>query len=79
MGPMRNPNPRGSLWVYTYGGSRAPELTTVELTGFPASAYFHPLGIDITPVPGTNKYHLFVINHSKDASVIDLFSLELRT
>jgi len=73
MGPLKDPNPRGAIWVYTY--SPTPDIQQLELVGYPTSADFHPLGIDIVNDPQKRIQFLFVINHGRKRSTIEHFTL----
>src|ERR1700761_2193088 len=72
---MLNPYPRGNLWLYTPG--KAESIEPVILEGLPPATFFHPLGLDVITSPGSNTSDLFVVNHGKDATTIEQFTLAL--
>lgn len=76
MGPLRDPNPLGALWVVdlTDGAPTSPRKLSLE--GYPPNHDFHPLGFDITPAVTPNGVsHLFVVNHARERSTIEQFTL----
>ncbi|CAE6414348.1 unnamed protein product [Rhizoctonia solani] len=75
MGPMRNPDPRGSLWALHYNSTTTKEPYPLELTNFPTHADFHPLGIEITPADPTGMSRLLVVNHRRENSTIEVFCI----
>ncbi|CAE6531291.1 unnamed protein product [Rhizoctonia solani] len=75
MGPMRNPDPRGSLWALHYNSTATEQPYPLELTNFPTKADFHPLGIEITPADSTGTSRLLVINHQRQNSTIEVFHI----
>lgn len=75
MGPLRDPNPRGALWYYDMGavGSKPRRIT---LEGYPEEHDFHPLGLDIYISEPNEPYsNLFVVNHARNSSTIEQFTL----
>nr|GAT60790.1 predicted protein [Mycena chlorophos] len=73
MGPLRNPEPRGSLWVLD-GADSLPQR--LELANYPPDHNFHPLGIAISPSTGEDgSSNLFVVNHARKRSYIEQFTL----
>ncbi|EJD49653.1 hypothetical protein AURDEDRAFT_182789 [Auricularia subglabra TFB-10046 SS5] len=74
MGPLRDPNPRGALWVYDYTSS-GNNLYKVTLAGYPPHADFHPLGLAVHSDPATAKHTLFAVNHGRNASTVEVFDL----
>ncbi|KAH7106496.1 hypothetical protein BKA62DRAFT_651176 [Auriculariales sp. MPI-PUGE-AT-0066] len=68
-GPMLNPDTRGTIWIAEHGGNSKLQLQKLDLRGY-EHADFHPLGIAL------HEKTLFVINHRKAASTIELFHLE---
>lgn len=73
MGPMDKPDPRGSIYIYDYAGSKA--VHNVELVGFPTTSDFHPLGFDLYEADG--KASLFVINHQRTGPSIEVFDVTI--
>ncbi|PWN54161.1 hypothetical protein IE53DRAFT_359427 [Violaceomyces palustris] len=77
-----SPDPRGALWIYDYhkvarGGTAAPVI--VKLVGFPSHFDFHPLGTAMYDSPNTkhsSTTRLFVVNHRRTRSTIEVFDLE---
>jgi hypothetical protein len=74
MGPLANPNPHGGLWIYT-PGKKSAELHRLVLKNYPKGHDFHPLGLDIYPSYGGNASNLFVINHARERSTIEHFTI----
>jgi len=72
---MSDPSPRGALWFYNTGNASArPRRITLE--GYPEAHDFHPLGFDIYPSQPDQPYsNLFVVNHARDNSTIEHFTL----
>jgi hypothetical protein len=90
MGPLLNPDPRGTLWVYSFQesdtivgtaknivttGSTKPKAKQIELAGYPEGHDFHPLGMAIYPSYGGAVSYLFVINHARQRTFIEQFEL----
>jgi hypothetical protein len=77
MGPLRDPEPRGDLWVYSPSHGRKSEGTLQRLTlaGFPVGHDFHPLGLEVYPSHAGNSSTLFVANHARTRTVIEQFTL----
>lgn len=84
MGPLRSPNPLGSLWLYAPKYTkenvgaidpRKVEAQRIKLKGYPDGHDFHPLGMGIWPSYGGNGSHLYVINHARHGTVIEQFTL----
>ncbi|KAJ9478278.1 hypothetical protein PHBOTO_001862 [Pseudozyma hubeiensis] len=80
MGPLKTPEPRGRLFTYGYPtSSRSGDevaAVPVELVDFPAERTFHPLGVSILPGrDGDDSRLLFVINHGREYSSVEVFHL----
>ncbi|KAF8317476.1 hypothetical protein DL93DRAFT_574248 [Clavulina sp. PMI_390] len=75
MGPLRDPTPRGVLWIYDFGNKYHPAPHPLPLEGFPHDASFHPLGIDVLGATPEEPAHLFVVNHGKAFSTVEQFKL----
>ena len=79
MGPLSDPSSHGALWLYDIGGDAigAPARPRrITLEGYPETHDFHPLGLDIYPShPGQPYSNLFVVNHARDNSSIEQFTL----
>jgi hypothetical protein len=74
MGPLRDPNPHGSLWVYSPDAGARPSRITLQ--GYPEAHDFHPLGLDIWPTgEGGGPSNLFVVNHARARTVIEQFTM----
>lgn len=72
MGPLKDPGPRGKLWLYDYANTkRSRELA---LDHFPVEYDFHPLGI--AHFSDALKTTLFVINHRRTGPSIESFSID---
>jgi hypothetical protein len=74
MGPLANPYPHGGLWTYI-PGKKSADLRRLTLTNYPKGHDFHPLGLDIYPSYGGNASNLFVVNHARERTVIEQFTL----
>ncbi|KAJ2916625.1 hypothetical protein MD484_g3784, partial [Candolleomyces efflorescens] len=74
MGPLRDPNPRGSLWVYNPASlSERPQPKRITLQGYPEGHDFHPLGFELWPSYAGNSSNLYVINHARERTFIEQF------
>ncbi|KAG1838422.1 hypothetical protein F4604DRAFT_1941407 [Suillus subluteus] len=72
MGPLRNPEPRAYLWlVETVDNS----LQRIELDGYPEGHNFHPLGIEVTPSQDGAPSILYVVNHAREETTIEHFTI----
>ncbi|KAI9461722.1 hypothetical protein BJY52DRAFT_196074 [Lactarius psammicola] len=75
MGPLDDPDPRGALWFYDMGAVGAKPRRIV-LEGYPEGHDFHPLGLDVYPSGPNQPYsNLFVVNHARNGSTIEQFTL----
>ncbi|KAJ2936665.1 hypothetical protein H1R20_g427, partial [Candolleomyces eurysporus] len=74
MGPLRDPNPRGTLWVYNPSTERS-QPKRVTLKDYPEGHDFHPLGFEIWPSYGGNSSNLYVINHARERTFIEQFAI----
>jgi hypothetical protein len=79
MGPLSDPSSHGALWFYNIGGDAigAPaQPRRITLEGYPETHDFHPLGLDIHPSHPDQPYsNLFVVNHARDNSSVEQFTL----
>ncbi|KAF8317477.1 hypothetical protein DL93DRAFT_573901 [Clavulina sp. PMI_390] len=75
MGPLRDPTPKGTLWIYDFKDGQKHPPQPLLLEGFPEEASFHPLGIDILGATSEEGAHLFVVNHAKSFSTVEQFKL----
>ncbi|KAF8656826.1 hypothetical protein AX16_002374 [Volvariella volvacea WC 439] len=77
MGPLSNPEPRGSLFWYApgkdHGDGRATKPQKITLQGYPPNHDFHPLGAEVYPSYGGNSSYLYVINHARQRTFIEQF------
>ncbi|KZT22359.1 calcium-dependent phosphotriesterase [Neolentinus lepideus HHB14362 ss-1] len=69
-GPLRDPTPRGALWVYD---QKSDKVEYISFKGYPAGHDFHPLGLEIWPSYGGNASNLFVVNHGRHNTTIEQF------
>ncbi|MBW0493485.1 hypothetical protein O181_033200 [Austropuccinia psidii MF-1] len=85
IGPLKNPNPRGRLFAYHLNNLSTPaneipssdhRIYSLDLDGFPSTQDFHPLGLEIDD-SNDHLSRLFVVNHRRDRSVIEIFELKL--
>ncbi|KAJ6505967.1 hypothetical protein DFH09DRAFT_285256 [Mycena vulgaris] len=72
LGPLRNPDPRGALWLLSTEDDDVPQRLVLD--NYPPNHDFHPLGIAISPSYG-NASNLFVVNHARRKTVIEQFTL----
>ncbi|VDC04435.1 unnamed protein product [Peniophora sp. CBMAI 1063] len=72
LGPLRDPTPRGALWLSDLS---THNLLKIELVDFPKHHTFHPLGLEASPARTGRTSRLFVVNHARNASVIEEFTL----
>ena len=91
MGPLHDPEPKGSLWLYVPGPSSAHDRRLklsalpanlaahrahpISLANYPPNHDFHPLGIAIWPSHNGNSSNLFVVNHARQRTFIEQFVL----
>ncbi|KAK7033125.1 hypothetical protein R3P38DRAFT_2700561 [Favolaschia claudopus] len=73
MGPLRNPDPHGNLWLLAMGKESVPQRITFD--NYPAGHDFHPLGIAISPFDGDTPSNLFIVNHARERTVIEQFTM----
>ncbi|KAA1117844.1 hypothetical protein PGT21_025306 [Puccinia graminis f. sp. tritici] len=83
LGPLKNPDPRGQLFVYHILENEPTQQShdrvyELDLTGFPAGQDFHPLGLELHQL-NKNSARLFLVNHRRDRSVIEVFKLEFNS
>ncbi|KAF6754497.1 arylesterase [Ephemerocybe angulata] len=76
MGPLRDPNPRGTLWVYTPSANSPPKPSKVTFEDYPEGHDFHPLGFEIWPSYGGSTSNLYVVNHARERTVIEQFLMD---
>lgn len=78
MGPLSDPTPHGSLWVYDPSKPTVPSSNPARITlaGYPAGHDFHPLGFEIWPSYSGNASSLYVVNHARARTVIEHFVLD---
>ncbi|PGH00868.1 hypothetical protein GX51_05532 [Blastomyces parvus] len=74
MGIFKNPDPRGSLYVYDYAATG--NIKELEITGFPQNVDFHPLGINFFRSSPKAKTRLFVTNHQRTGSTVAVFDVD---
>ncbi|PPQ65286.1 hypothetical protein CVT26_000246 [Gymnopilus dilepis] len=90
MGPLKDPNPRGGLWLYVPSkeGSKEKSLASkvtpdtphrIEFKNYPENHDFHPLGIAIWPSHRGEPSNLYVINHAREKTVIEQFTIDPAT
>lgn len=92
MGPLNDPDPLGTLWVYSphakldaevagFFGSKKTTTTVpvrplpVTLENYPEGHDFHPLGIKIYPSYGGNASNVYVVNHARQRTFIEHFTI----
>jgi len=70
---LKYPDPHGTIWLYTPSTAK---FEPMAMDNFPKDGYFHPLGIDILVDPQSSESLLAAINHGKDRTTIEIFSLQ---
>ena len=73
MGPLLDPQPKGSLWILDVVKGAAP--VRLDLAGFPQDHDFHPLGLDIYPSHDGESSVPFVVNHARGRTCVEQFSV----
>ena len=71
---MTNPDPKGTLYIYDYSSKK--DLRAIRLFGYPENADFHPLGLDFFRGTEGGLTRLFVVNHQRTGSTIDILDLD---
>lgn len=71
---MYDPNPKGTLFLYNYISKSG--LRPIELVGLPPTTDFHPLGINFYREKAGGLTRLFVVNHQRNGSTVDIFDLD---
>ncbi|KDR76333.1 hypothetical protein GALMADRAFT_247725 [Galerina marginata CBS 339.88] len=94
MGPLRNPDPHGALWLYVPQnradkGQGKPQILSskiaankahrIVLKNYPANHDFHPLGVEIWPSHAGNSSNVYVINHARERTVVEQFVINPST
>ncbi|CAO2657305.1 Nn.00g034310.m01.CDS01 [Neocucurbitaria sp. VM-36] len=68
----------GNIWIYDYSTPNLPDseaLKPLQLTNYPHTTDFHPLGIEFD----TSTSTLYVINHSRHSgSIIEVFQVSIK-
>ncbi|KIJ40134.1 hypothetical protein M422DRAFT_49292 [Sphaerobolus stellatus SS14] len=74
MGPLKDPNGRGALWIHDPNSKKAPQK--IEFVNYPSETDFHPLGISVLPgaTPSASS-QVIVVNHGRHNTTIEEFSL----
>ncbi|EAU85427.2 arylesterase [Coprinopsis cinerea okayama7 len=77
MGPLRDPSPKGALWVHKPSKKGEPEgkPQRITLKGYPENHDFHPLGLEAWPSYGGNASNLYVVNHARERTTIEQFTI----
>ncbi|KAK2800156.1 hypothetical protein FQN50_008251 [Emmonsiellopsis sp. PD_5] len=76
MGVFENPDPKGNLFIYDYASTGS--LKELEFVDFPETSDFHPLGVNFfRSSPGASS-RLFVVNHARTGSRVDIFDLDYK-
>ncbi|KAJ4476238.1 arylesterase [Lentinula aciculospora] len=70
LGPLLDPTPRGSLWIYSSKLNKTARLT---LENFPDERTFHPLGVEVYPSYSGNASYMYVVNHAANETAIEQF------
>ncbi|PGH35943.1 hypothetical protein GX50_01268 [[Emmonsia] crescens] len=74
MGIFKNPDPKGSLYIYDYAATGT--IRELELTGFPDTADFHPVGVNFFRSSPDSPTRLFVVNHQRTGSTVAVFDVD---
>ncbi|KAG6816885.1 hypothetical protein H0H87_002005 [Tephrocybe sp. NHM501043] len=83
MGPLNDPDPIGSLWLYEPDEklkkgkaiANPSKLKHIKLRRYPADHDFHPLGVEVYPSYAGNTSNVYVVNHARSRTVIEQFIL----
>lgn len=79
MGPLKDPEGHGSLWVYEPTSRKENparrKVRRIILKDYPAGHDFHPLSVEVYPSYGGKPSNLYVINHARARTVIEQFTL----
>lgn len=75
MGPLKEPNPRGALWLVDFDG-KAEATHTLKLEDYPDDKDFHPLGVQIWPSRSGSTSNMFVVNHGRNETTIEQLVLD---
>ncbi|KAF9223923.1 hypothetical protein BS17DRAFT_125777 [Gyrodon lividus] len=73
MGPLRDPEPRGYLWLFSTADGSSHR---VMLDNYPDGHDFHPLGMDIYPSENGAPSNLFIVNHARERTTIEQFTID---
>ena len=87
MGPLRDPNPRGALWLYVPSlPENKPHIISsnvetnkphrITMKNYPPNHDFHPLGVEIWPSHAGNASNVYVVNHARESTVIEQFIID---
>ncbi|PPQ66562.1 hypothetical protein CVT24_007127 [Panaeolus cyanescens] len=86
MGPLRNPDPLGSLWLYIPSTDSSKDyldpsvkrdkVQRITLKNYPPNHDFHPLGAEAWPSHAGSPSNLYVVNHARHRTVIEQFVLD---
>ena len=72
MGPLRDPEPRASLWIVDFDDKKAT-ARELRLQDYPNDKDFHPLGLQVWPSKGGSSSNLFAVNHGRHNTTIEQF------
>lgn len=78
LGPLKNPDPHGALWVYPTRAARISESKPrkIEFKGYPENHDFHPLGVEVYPATSTkDESYMYVVNHGRVKTTIEQFTM----
>ncbi|EIM91269.1 uncharacterized protein STEHIDRAFT_128208 [Stereum hirsutum FP-91666 SS1] len=78
MGPLKNPDPHGALWVYPTRSARVSESKPrkIEFKGYPDGHDFHPLGVEVYPATSPkDESYMYVVNHGRAKTTIEQFTM----
>lgn len=79
MGPLRDPSPRGVLWLVEFDAKGVKEPRQIHFEGYPEEKDFHPLGVEVWPSKvedGPEKpSNMFVVNHGRYKTTIEQFTI----
>lgn len=87
MGPLRNPQPRGALWLYipslpdnkariTSSSVQTNKAHRITMKNYPPNHDFHPLGVELWPSHAGNASNVYVVNHARERTVIEQFLID---
>ena len=75
MGPLKDPNPRGTLWIVEFDDKKEV-VHELKLENYPKGKDLHPLGVQIWPSKSGSASNMFVVNHGRFNTTVEQFTVE---